>query len=129
MSIKEAVHERLTAAFIAEAPIQIQFRERFKEKTPDGGHRWRTGDLIAAQEMRRVSSNRVGDRTDRLTSDGRNVTPEFTLVGYKGASVKRGWHCTIDEEDYEVVYVNHDIPWVVHAEIVRVGMTPAREAP
>jgi hypothetical protein len=118
MTTESAVHDQLTAFFIAENPSEIALERFKKEKTSAGGFKLVPHATLAPQTGRLVLGNR--QLINRTLPGGRIVAPDGTIVFELGADVERHDKTTIDGDEYEVVFVKV-LPWAVEAEVTRYG--------
>lgn len=98
----------ITLQFIDEKPSEVEFRRRTKVTTPAGGWKFNETAIGLKQRIRLVPGAVYAD-TVRTTIDGREIHPTFTLVAVIDANVEKYDLFTLDDEEYEVVWVEKKV--------------------
>lgn len=112
------IQRKLTKAFVEADVLSLTFSRAVK--TPNGaGGQTTTRVAVAAQAFR---MNPLQDATaSRLTADGKQVSPQYMLVGEYDRDVRRGDQFTIGGRRYEVVFVIENRQYQVKAEVYYLG--------
>lgn len=121
MSQTSTIHLKQTEAFIDENPSAIRILRVVKEKTAAGGFVADSSGYLPVQKMRLVPINRVGAVSERMTSDGRMIKPDATIVGMPDADIQRGDKFLHDGLVYEVVFLSRGPKWRTSAEVSGLG--------
>lgn len=108
-----------TAAFIERNPSLVVFMRAPVTSTTAGGKRRGTPVELPDQVVRRIPSTReTNEAPTRVTSDGRQIAPQWYLVGMPDVDVEPFDTCVIDGLSLEVVFVNRQPAWRLIAEAV-----------
>lgn len=114
-----AVHRALTKAFVdADAtPIRLWRSEWISDGA--GGEQRQDPEALDPQQLR------LQPRTDggnpRTTADGEQAIPNYTLIGYHTADIKRWDTFTVNGRRYEVAFVYENQQYEVKAEVFSHG--------
>jgi hypothetical protein len=115
-----AIERRLTSEFIAADSVVISLVRKLK--VPDGKGGYRLSDVpLAPQTLRLIPS---GDgATERTTTDGKAVSPDYMLMGTYLADMQRGDVFLLGDRRYEVVFINENKQYQIKGEVAyRAGL-------
>lgn len=110
---------RLTLAFIAADSIILELQRRAITPNGAGGYIFGTAVARPAQVLRVIPSQDGGQ--PRLTADGVEVTPAYTIMGPAGADIERFDEFTLAGRRYQVVFVNANQQYEVKGEVAYLG--------
>lgn len=113
------MQRRSTAAFIAADPIDLALSRPVWSSDGAGGRIADTPLTLNAQRFRLIPQVDAG--LFRITADGRQVNPEFRLLGVYDADLQRGDRFDYNGATYEVVAIADKRDYQTKAEVTRVG--------
>ncbi len=117
--VELSVQRALTKAFIRADEKEVVLSRR--ARVDDGAGGIVLGDAVplAPQLLRLIP---LGDGAqERLTADGKSVTPSYMLMGEHTADMQRGDTFTVNGRRYELVFVNENRQYEIKAEVVYRG--------
>lgn len=109
-----------TEAFIARSPVGITLSRRARVEDGVGGWKWGATSSVAEQTFRKTAMLRGSSKTERVTSNGVLIIPEFLLVCLVDADIKRYDTFSLNGQEHEVVFVSK-MRWSTHAEVHELG--------
>lgn len=116
----EATIERLnTAAFIDADPFDCVLSPATYESNGSGGQRRVASPDRSPQRMRLIPT--TGQATERQTSDGRAVQPDFMLMAPFDAVVERWDRFVFNGNRFEVLHVQEKREYQTKSEVVLLG--------
>lgn len=118
-SAEAKIQRRLTEEFIAADIVTIELSRR--PRTPNGAGGVKTGSpvSVAAQKFRLIPS---GDgAAERMTADGRAVTPSYMLMGEYNANMQRFDEFELDGRRYQIVFINANRAYETKGEAAYLG--------
>jgi hypothetical protein len=113
-----ALQRALTAYFIAADSLSVALTRNTKVPTAAGGYK-AVSTVLPVQTVRMIP---LGDgAAERLTADGKQVSPQYMLQGQWDADFARGDTFTLDGRRYELVFINQNVQYQVKAEVYYLG--------
>jgi hypothetical protein len=113
-----SIQRRLTRVFIAADSVSISLHRN--EKVPDGKGGYRTVKTDLPLQVFRLIPSGDG-ATERLTADGKQVTPSYMLMGEWTCDLARGDTFERDGRRYEVVFINENRQYEIKGEVAYLG--------
>lgn len=119
-SMELKVQRGISQAFIEADPVEIQLTRPTVSPDGAGGQvRTATANVGGLQRMRLIP---LGDgAAQRLTADGKEVTPTYMLMGLYSAAMQRGDQFTMDGRRYEIVFINQNTQYEIKGEVAYLG--------
>jgi hypothetical protein len=109
------IQRDLTRSFIAADSLSLALTRTPKVSDGAGGLKNGTPATLTAQTLR---LNPLQDAVQsRTTADGKQVLPQYMLMGEYNADLDRGDTFTVDGRRYEVVFVLQNKQYQVKAEV------------
>jgi hypothetical protein len=114
------VQRNLTKLFIAADPQSIQIMR--STRTPNGSGGYVVGPPTAVGTPQTLRLIPLGDgATERYDANGKQVFPQYMLLGEYTADVQRWDTFTLDGARYQVVFVNQNKQYEIKAEVIYLG--------
>jgi len=113
------VQRTITAEYIATDVTSVVFNVRTSEPDGEGGSTWLESGPLDPQDIRVITNSATRSGSSQRTVDGVLVTPDLTLLCLWDVNVVAGYTCTIEGDDYEVIYVSRDLRYETTAEVLR----------
>lgn len=112
---EQEMRVKQTLAFIAAEPTLLPMTRR--PWIPDGSGGMKRGPAtpVAAQQVRLVAANQ--QLPVRRTADGRDVQPNYTMIGMPDLNVQAGDTFLIDGTRYEVIFIQPNRTEATRAEV------------
>jgi hypothetical protein len=107
-----------TQAFIDENPAQIVITRTQRVQTSAGGSRRAVPADLPAFTARMVGGNL---ENYRLTEEGEQVLPTYTLVAMPDVDVQRWDTFSWNGHTYKVLWIQDQPEWAVRAEVIERG--------
>lgn len=114
-----AIQRMLTEAFIAADANDVVLEPFSRESNGSGGYRKISQPPRAPQVMRLVPISTTS--FERMTLDGRTVSPQFVLLGQWNSLMDRGDKFSLLGKRYEVVHVQEKSEYIRKGESVLLG--------
>jgi hypothetical protein len=114
------MQRNLTVMFIEADPLEIQLlRPTWGSDGAGGRIRTGTANVGGLQRMRLIP---LGDgAAERLTADGKEVSPNYMLMGLFSADMQRWDEFTIDSRRYQIVFINQNKQYEIKGEVAYLG--------
>lgn len=110
----------LTAQFIEADPLELQLYR--STKTPNGSGGYTTSAPAPVGGLQRMRLIPLGDGAEeRLTADGKTVTPNYMLQGYFDCDMDRWDTFELSGIRYQIVFINQNSQYQKKGEVVYLG--------
>lgn len=109
---------RLTRAFIAADPVDVELTRRVRSDDGAGGVEVGAGVLLGPQRFRLIPQE--DGATARTTAEGETATPEYILMGDVDVDVERWDEFELDGRRYQVLYIDNR-QYEIKAEVIYLG--------
>lgn len=101
-----------TIAFIDQDPVDAVFERKAKSKSTAGGTLRGAESESGPQRVRLIPARTETTETPlRMSSNGRQVLPEWTITALPGADIALYDWTTIEGKRLEVLYINDKPSW------------------
>jgi hypothetical protein len=115
-----AAQRRITAQFIEADPLEIQLMRA--TRTPNGSGGYKTGTPAPVGGLQRLRLIPLQDgQTERYDANGKQVFPQYTLMGSHEADMERWDTFQLDSARYQIVYINQNTQYETKGEVVYLG--------
>lgn len=118
-SAEAAIQRRLTEEFIAADVDVIQLTRTPRLSNGAGGRTLGTPEPLSPQRFRLIPSQ--DGAAERLTADGRAVTPSYNLMGEHNADMERFDEFELDGRRYQIVFINANRSYETKGEVAYLG--------
>lgn len=117
--VAQTVAKKNIKAFIERDPTSTVVTRRTFSKTSAGGKKWTVVGDLPAQSFRFVPARTINaEQAVRTTQDGRQVIPEWMVVGMPEADLVMGDLLKANGKQYEVVFKTAVPSWRTVYEVI-----------
>jgi hypothetical protein len=116
-----ALQRSLTARFIEADPLEIQLLRESRVSNGSGGYDT-AEDPAPVGGLQRMRLIPLGDgATERLTADGKAVTPNYMLLGSWDSNMQRWDLFELNGIRYQIVFINQNTQYQKKGEVAYLG--------
>lgn len=111
---------RLTAMFIEADPLELQLMRSTRTPNGSGGYKVSAPAPVGGLQRMRLIPLQDG-APERTNADGKEVVPQYMLMGSFDADLQRWDSFTLNGERYQIVFVNRNRSYETKGEVVYLG--------